>query len=670
MLRSQLGMAILGIDVGGTFTDFVANREGKLLLWKVPTTRPPSSGVFQGLCLLEKEIECVVHGTTIATNAILEGKWAKTALLTTEGFRDVLEIGRQARPSLYDLFCERPAPIVPREWRLEVPERLDAQGRMVKPLDEPKVRELARKLKGKVDSVAVVFLFSFLDPRHEQRVRQILEEEGVEGPITLSSEVLPEFREYERTSTTVITAALRPLVESYLAEIAQGLNSAKFLVMRSNGGVSGAREAGRKAAELLFSGPAGGVIGACFVAEKAGFKNLITLDMGGTSTDVSLVQNGEIQYTTEKEIAGRPVRLPMVDVHTVGAGGGSIAWLDPGGMLRVGPQSAGANPGPACYGRGGTEPTVTDAHLALGHLSPARPLAGKLSLSPTLAEKVLGELAQKLRMDLASAAQGILDVAEATMERAIRVISIERGYDPRDFVLVAFGGAGPLHAASLARKLGISKVLIPCYAGVLSALGLITADIVHNFVRSLLAPLGAVQLAKINALFAEMKKEAESILREEEISEERWEFFFSLDLRYRGQGFEINVPIHSFPLDGDLSSIIEDFHRRHEERYGFSNRNSEVELVNLRLRAVGRTEKPELPEASFLGTLDEAVLERRWVYFGEEGALKAPVFSREKIPAGAEIPGPAVLEGPESTILIPPGSRAFVDRFGNVILEV
>jgi N-methylhydantoinase A len=664
-------MAILGIDVGGTFTDFVANWEGKLFIWKVPTTQPPSSAVLQGLRLLEKRTERIVHGTTIATNAILEGKWAKTALLTTEGFRDVLEIGRQARPSLYDLFCERPTPIVPREWRLEVPERLDAQGRVIKPLDERKVRELARKLKGQVESVAVVFLFSFRDPRHEERVREILEEEGINVPITLSSEVLPEFREYERTSTTVITAALRPLVESYLEEIAQGLGSAKFLVMRSNGGVSGAREAGRKAAELLFSGPAGGVIGARFVAEKAGFKNLITLDMGGTSTDVSLVENGEIKYTTEKEIAGRPARLPMVDVHTVGAGGGSIAWFDSGGMLRVGPQSAGANPGPACYRRGGTEPTVTDAHLALGHLPSTRPLAGTLALSRALAEEVLSRLAKKLGMNLSSAAQGILDVAEATMERAIRVISIERGYDPRDFVLVAFGGAGPLHAASLARKLGISKVLIPCYAGVLSALGLITADIVHTFVRSLLVPLASVPVGTINALFAEMRKEAESLLRAEEISEERWEFFFSLDLRYRGQGFEIPVPIGSFPLgDGDFPSVVEEFHCRHGERYGFSNRNAEIELVNLRLRAVGRTEKPELPEVSFTGTLEDAVWERRWVHFAEEGKVRAPVFSREKLPAGAEFPGPAVVEGPESTVLIPPGCRAFVDRFGNLILEV
>ncbi len=547
MLRSFLAMSILGIDVGGTFTDFVAHWEGKLFLWKTPTTKPPSHGILQGLRLLEKQVERIVHGTTIATNAILEGKWARTALLTTEGFRDVLEIGRQARPSLYDLFCERPTPIVPREWRLEVPERLDAQGRVIKPLDERKVRELARKLKGQVDSVAVVFLFSFLDPRHERRVRQILEEEDVGVPITLSSEVLPEFREYERTSTTVITAALRPLVESYLEEISKGINQAKFLVMRSNGGVSGPQEAGRKAAELLFSGPAAGVIGARFIAEKAGFKNFITLDMGGTSTDVSLVVNGEIQYTTEKEIAGRPVRLPMVDVHTVGAGGGSIAWLDPGGMLRVGPRSAGADPGPACYGHGGTEPTVTDAHLLLGLLPFARPLGGNLRLSPALAEKALGTLAKRLGMDLPSTACGILEVAEATMERAIRVISIERGYDPRDFVLVAFGGAGPLHAASLARKLGISKVLVPRYAGVLSALGLVTADIVHNFVRSLVAPLAAVSLAKINALFEEMQKEAESVLRDEKISEEQWEFFYSLDLRYRGQGFEIHVPIRFFP---------------------------------------------------------------------------------------------------------------------------
>jgi N-methylhydantoinase A len=664
-------MALLGIDVGGTFTDFVANLHGRLHLWKVPTTNPPSFGVLQGLChLREEKFSRIVHGTTIATNALLEEKWAKTALLTTQGFRDVLEIGRQNRPKLYDLFCERPALIVPREWRLEVPERLDAEGKVIQPLDEKAVRILAEKLRGKVDSVAVVLLFSFLNPDHEQRVRAILEEEGVNVPITLSSEVLPEFREFERTSTTVITAALRPLVEKYLADLAEALGE-KFLVMQSNGGVAGPLEASRKAAGLLLSGPAGGVGGAKFVAEKAGFTNLITFDMGGTSTDVSLVRNGEISYTAEKEIAGRPVRLPMVDVHTVGAGGGSIAWVDSGGMLRVGPRSAGADPGPACYGRGGQEPTVTDAHLLLGHLSTQRPLAGVLPLYLDPGEKALEGLAEKLGLDLFSLAEGVLEVVEATMEQAIRVITVERGHDPRDFVLVAFGGAGPLHAVSLARKLEIPKVFVPAQAGVLSALGLITADIVHTYVRSLVAPLGRTPLPKANAILAEMRKEAEKILTEEGVSPEDWEFHYALDLRYRGQGFELTIPLSSGSLQAEaLPPLIQEFHRKHAEIYGFSNLNAEVELVSLRLTAIGRTEKPDLPEIPSKGSLSAAVLEERLVFFVGEGWRKTPVYSREKLPGSAELIGPAVVEGLESTVLVPPRARAFLDRFGNIILEV
>lgn len=669
-------MRRVGVDIGGTFTDFVWVEDGVLRAFKILTTSAQEEGFLAGLAKIGfAEIQRIVHGTTIATNALLEGKWAKTCLLTTQGFRDVLEIGRQNRLSLYDLFCERPKPIVSREWRLEVPERLDSKGRVVRPLDEEAVRKMAHKIKeGGIESVAVVFLFSFLNPENERRVRAILQEEGIKVPITISSEVLPEFREYERTSTTVITAALRPVVEGYLTRLGQALQergiSAPLLVMQSNGGVAGIAEAGRNAAGLLLSGPAGGVAGARKVALAAGFSNLITFDMGGTSADVSLVQNGEIRLTSEREIAGRPVRLPMVDVHTVGAGGGSLAWIDAGGGLRVGPQSAGALPGPACYGRGGTEPTVTDAHLILGHLPAERPLGGLPPLSPKLSAQAIQKIAGPFRLSLEKAAWGILEVAEATMERAIRVISVERGHDPRDFVLVAFGGAGPLHGASLARKLGIPTVLIPAHAGVLSALGLLCADLIHTFVRSLVAPLCEVSPSRVNRILTEFRSKAEEILTAEGVPSTARKFLPAADLRYRGQAFELTLSLPDRPLcDQGLAELRMRFDAEHARVYGYSAPEEPVELVNLRLTALGKTEHFELPRISQKGTLSDALIERRKVFF-PDGWQETPVFQRDSLPAGLEFLGPAVVESAESTCLIPPGVRVHVDSYGNLILEV
>lgn len=671
-------MAItLGVDIGGTFTDFVWAEDGALRVLKLPTAPAQEEGFLAGLERLPMgKIRRIVHGTTVATNALLEGKWAATALITTAGFRDVLEIGRQNRPSLYDLFCDRPPPLVPREWRLEVPERLDARGRVIRPLDEEAVRELAAKIKaGGIQAVAVVFLFSFLNPAHERCVEKILREEGIKAPITLSSEVLPEFREYERTSTTVMTAALRPVVEGYLSRLSGALASrgiaAPILVMQSSGGVAGTEEAARVAATLLLSGPAGGVIGARRVGLAAGLSDLITLDMGGTSADVSLIRGGEITLTPEREIAGRPVRLPMVDVHTVGAGGGSIAWIDPGGGLRVGPRSAGAVPGPACYGRGGTEPTVTDAHLFLGHIPGERPLGGLRVLSQDLAARAIEGVARALGLKPEQAAWGILEVVEATMERAIRVISVERGHDPREFALVAFGGAGPLHGASLARKLGIPRVLMPAQAGVLSALGLLSADLVHTFVRSLVVPLDGISPERVNGILSGFRREAEEILEGEGVPPGARKYLPAADLRYRGQAFELTLSLPDRPLTPeDLESLAEEFHREHERRYGYSVPGEPVELVNLRLTAVGETDKPELPRHPAGGSVEGALIERRLLYFGGEGWREAPVYVRGRLPAGAELRGPAVIEGDESTCLVPPDARAYVDAYGNLILEV
>jgi len=559
---------------------------------------------------------------------------------------------------------------------LEVPERLDWRGEVVRPLDEEAVRRLAQRLRGEVESVAVVLLFSFLNPAHERRVREILEEEGVDAPITLSSETLPELREYEQTSTTVLTAALRPVVGKYLERLAEALHErgirAPLLLMQSNGGVAGVEEASLRAAALLLSGPAGGVEGARFVGVAAGFSDLITLDMGGTSADVALIRGGEPTLTPEREIAGRPVRLPMVDVHTVGAGGGSIAWVDEGGVLRVGPRSAGDVPGPACYGRGGTEPTVTDAHLLLGRLPPDRPLGGLPTLSVARAREAIRKIAEPLGFSPEEAAWGTLEVVEATMERAIRVITVERGHDPRDFTLVAFGGAGPLHGASLARKLEIPRVLVPAQAGVLSALGLLAADLRHTFVRSLVLPLAEATPERVNGVLAAFRTKAHQLLANERVAEADMEFLPAADLRYRGQAYELSVPLPDRPLAGeDLQRLAEAFHQRHEALYGYAVPDEPVELVSLRLTATGRTPKPELLRAPKGGSLEEARIGVRPVYFGPDaGWIETQILARERLPAGASFPGPAVVEGAESTVVVPPGTQARVDPFGNLILEV
>ncbi|MEN3011175.1 MAG: hydantoinase/oxoprolinase family protein [Candidatus Bipolaricaulaceae bacterium] len=668
-------MDAVAFDVGGTFTDFVWQEGGVLRTLKLPTTSPQEAAVREGLRRIPIPPQRLVHGTTLATNALLEGRWARTALLVTQGFRDLLEIGRQNRPGLYDLFCERPRPLVPRELCFPVPERLDAQGRVLRPLAEEALRPLARRLQSEAEAVAIVFLFSFLNPAHERRARAILREEGVSVPIVLSCEVLPEMREFERACTTVISAALLPLLERYVRGLEEGLRAqgvaAPLLLMQSNGGVAAPAEALRAAASLLFSGPAGGVVGAHFVGTALGFPHLITLDMGGTSTDVAVIREGEIALTAEREVAGWPVRLPTVDVHSVGAGGGSLAWRDGSGILRVGPESAGAWPGPACYGRGGTRPTVTDAHLLLGHLPEARPLTAGLRLQKDRAYAAVAALAAALGLDPETAAVGILRVAEATMERAIRVMTVERGHDPRECVLVAFGGAGPLHAAALARSLGIRRVLVPACAGVLSALGLLVADLKHTFVRSLVAPLAEVEPARVNAVLAEAKERAAEALAGEGVPPARQEFRMEADLRYRGQGYELTLPLPRFPLAReDLAALAQAFHAAHRARYGFAVPEEPVELVALRLTALGRTPKPEFPVLSRQGRPEEARMEVRPVHFLEEGWRPTPVYRREKLPAGAELSGPAVLESADTTLLLPPGARAWVHEQGHLLLEV
>ena len=679
-------MMLLGIDIGGTFTDIVAldPRRGTVRFLKVASTPGRlADGVARGLHAAEAEfgiriaaLERIVHGSTVATNALLEGKLAPTALITTAGFRDVLEIGRQNRPSLYDLEMERPRPLVPRELRFEVPERLDYQGAEIVPLDEPAVKRIAAGLATHgVKSVAVCFLFAYVNPAHERRVLEIIGAAS-DIPVTLSSDVLPEFREYERTSTTVINAALRPVIGDYLEQLeAEGVQLGfrrKWQIMQSNAGITSSRGAERQPVRIVLSGPAAGVQGARFVGNRAGYNDLITFDMGGTSTDVALVTDGKAARTTDGVIAGYPIKVPMVAVHTIGAGGGSIAWVDSGGGLHVGPRSAGADPGPACYGRGGGEPTATDAQLVLGRLDPRQSLGELPTLDRDAAQRVITDkIARPLGLGLEQAAAGIIAIATANMERAVRVITVERGRDPRDFSLLAFGGAGPLHGPALAAALSIPRVIVPHAAGVLSALGLLCTDLAHDYVRSVVRPVAACDPDEINAVFADLVRMGRDALVRDGVAAARIRCERSLDLRYIGQSYEVNVEIPEQPLDVDqLAHAVARFHTRHRDLYGHSAPDEPVELVNLRVHAVGAVAAIDRGHDRKPAAAHPAHPEIRPVYFPTTGWTDTPVFARAELAPGLALTGPAIIAGRDTTILVPPQMTAQVDQLQNVIIAV
>lgn len=675
---------LIGLDIGGTFTDivFLDSEQKTIEFLKVASTPERlEEGVIAGLRQLAKQTDLqfsrvvrIVHGTTVATNALLQGRWARTALVTTAGFRDVIEIGRQNRPSIYDLQVKRPQPIVSRDLRFEVSERVDFRGAVIMPLDESGVAELAEEILGRnVESVAVCLLFSYANPEHESRVGRILESR-VSIPITLSSEVLPEFREYERTQTIVVNAALRPVIGDYLEKLereAAGLGlDREWQIMQSNAGITGSRGAQAQPVKIILSGPAAGVQGARAVGEQAGFSDLITLDMGGTSCDVCLIKKGRVAVTTEGKIAGYPIKIPMVDIHTIGAGGGSIAWIDKGGALRVGPQSAGANPGPVCYGKGGQEPTVTDAHLVLGRLAPDSPVGELEWLALEGARRAIQlSIAEPLAMGLEAAAQGILAVAEANMERAIRVISVERGYDPRQFALLPFGGAGPLHGAGLAAKLGISTILVPETAGVLSALGLLQTDLAHDYVQSIIRECSKMDMDELNATYQLLRRKGRGDVLQDGVSEECIRFEPSLDMRYLGQSYELNLGFVGSRLTQEaLAMLVEEFHQRHEQVYGQASSGEPVELVNLRLKAVGLMGSVGYKREA-RAEKGEALKSVRPVHFSGSGWVQTQVFGRACLPVGAFLEGPAIVEGRESTVVVPPEWKSSVDRYGNLILS-
>jgi len=657
----------VGVDVGGTFTDLVALVGGRVVSAKVPSTpRDQAQGVMHALALADlaaERVAVIAHGSTVATNALLERAGARTALVTTEGFRDVIEIGRQHRPSLYDLTRDRPPPLVPRELRFTVRERMSPDGVLV-PLDEASLAEAVAACRAaRVDAVAVCLLFGFLHPEHELRVGAALRDALPGVHVSLSCEVLPEFREFERCATTVADAYLTPRLGAYLRSLSGQLRQRSLpdpMVMQSSGGIAEVEEAAAHAAACVLSGPAGGVVGAAWVAGLSGHRDLLTFDMGGTSTDVALVRGGSVSTTTESIVGGVPIRLPVVDIHSVSAGGGSIAWVDDGGSLRVGPRSAGADPGPAAYGRGGEDPTVTDANLALGYLADGAVLGGEVRLDRARAEAALARLGERLSLSLHQAAVGVVRVANAEMTRALRVISVQRGIDPRDHTLVAFGGAGGMHACALAEELGITRVLLPGVAGVLSALGLAIADLRRDYLHPFLGALDETDPEALEAAWKELETRA-SADAGEQISESALQLTRQADLRYRKQSFELTVTAPS-PDPGELAAR---FHDVHERRYGYRMPEEPVELVNLRLVAVTPVEKPSL---STNAPAQPAAPVRRRASFDDRWQA-VETLDRASLGVGAAVGGPAIVTSSDATCVVRPGWHGVVDEVGSLLLE-
>jgi N-methylhydantoinase A len=639
----------VGVDVGGTFTDFVGFRGREVVTTKVPSTRDPASAVLEGM--RELGADGMAHGTTVATNAILERKGARTVFLTTGGFEDLLTIGRQNRPSLYDFHVARPPPTVPRGLSLGVRERVDASGRVLRPLTDREVRRIVREVRSRgAESVAVCLLFSFLQPRHEERLKRAFGE----LPVSTSHEVLAEFREFERASTTVLDAYVKPLVSRYLTSLRASIGR-EFVVMKSGGGVSSQADVQRRPVDLVLSGPAGGVAAAVALSRASRRPNLVTFDMGGTSADFSAVVRGQPQWTTEAAVESFPLALPVVDIESVGAGGGSLASQDRGGALRVGPESAGADPGPMAYARGGRQPTVTDADLVGGVLGPAL-LGGRLPLDVTLARNGIESLATDLRLSPDETVLGIQRVVQATMSKAMRLILAKRGLDPRDFALLAFGGAGPMHACALARELDVPRVLVPFLPGSFSAYGILISDVRLEYSRSLVRPL-AKSSAALRKAVREFSVRARKDLDAQGLDPRRSVLEASVDLRFRGQSYEINVPIR-----GDLAAA---FRRAHRLRYGYASSAEPIEAVTARL--VARVPRPRHLPAPPRDATPRA--DTRAVLF-DSGWEEAHVLPRRTLPVGFESEGPLVIEEDQATTLVPPGAHLRVDRLGLLDIEV
>lgn len=687
----------IGVDIGGTFTDLVLMDEqtGSLHLVKLPSTpRDPSIAfldvverVLRESGAAASDVSYIVHGTTVATNTIIEGKGARTALIATKGFRDVFEIARQIRPKLYDIFCDKPRPLVPRYLCFEVPERLDAHGNVRTPLDEHAVREVLERIRVEnVESLVICLLHSYANSAHERRVAELAREMLPGVALSISSELCPEMREYFRASTTAINAVILPVVAAYVDRLEKRLDGigigAELHLMTSSGGMISSRVAKHEPVHLIESGPAAGVTATVYVGETAGFSNLISFDMGGTTAKLGLIEKGKPRITPHFEVgsaamadnraAGYPVRTPVIDLVEIGAGGGSIAWVDPGGALRVGPRSAGADPGPACYDKGNDAPCITDANLVLGRLNPDYFLGGEIRLRTDLARGAVKRLADRLGMDLLQAAQGILDIANASMVGAISLVSVQRGFDPREFVLVAFGGAGPLHANALAREMKIPRLLLPPSPGVTSALGLLVGDIKHPFVQSYIRTMSKADVEHMVRVLTEFEERGRKVLMSEGVAPERMRFQRQLDMRYVGQSYELTIEVPKFPLGPvDLAAVNEAFFAAHRQAYGYAVTEEPTEIVNIRTTAIGDVRRPARRTLARGNTDGSAALKvRREVFFGEAGGMvTCPVYDRYKLLAGNRLAGPAIVEERDSTIVIHPGYGAEVDASANIIVE-
>ena len=681
--------ARLAADIGGTFTDLVLLDSGGVVHVAKTLSTPgdfkegvlggvervlSDAGAEAGGAIALSEVDYFVHGATVVLNALLERKLPKAALVTTRGFRDVLEIMRTNNPRMYDLKWVKPKPIIPRHLRFEVDERVRHTGEVLRPLDEAGTRETARRIKAlDIRSVALCFLHAYANPDHERRAREIILEEHPAAHVTISSDVASELREFERTSTVAINASTIPIISAYLDGLSQALSDRglerELFVMQSNGGVIASRTARSLPVRTVMSGPAGGVVGAQFIANRMGLRDVATIDIGGTSSDMGVISEGLARTVDQSAVEGWPIMAPTIEILAIGAGGGSIAWVDAGGALRVGPQSAGARPGPACYGLGGTEPTVSDACVALNRLNPNYFLAGEMTLDRDAAERAIRErIAEPLGMDVAEAAEGILRVVTANMNKAIRSILIARGFDIRTFTLMAFGGAGGMVAGELLRIGDMQRLVVPSNPGAVSAIGMLATDLRHDFAQSNVQPLAGVAWGEVEHALRHLRTLGAERLRSDGVEDDAMRFDDALDLRYVGQDYYLRVYVDIDDLDGER--IRSDFDRLHEHTYGFDNPEFEVEMVNARVFAIGAFERPQLPEIDARGSSDAPLQAkaRRQVFFG--GAfVDAAIYDVTALRADDEMDGPCVIEDPRSTIVVMPGQIARVDCFRNLTIE-
>jgi N-methylhydantoinase A len=672
------------VDIGGTFTDLVHLDEGTgdIGLAKASTTPGRfEDGVMDAIAEAELDgVAFLAHGTTVIVNALTERKGARTALITTRGFRDVLEIQKANRPDLYNLLYEKPRPFVARRLRLEVTERTSYKGEVLVPLREEEVRAaVAEARRQGAEAVAICFLHAYANPEHERRAAEIARQEWPEAAVTSSHELTNEWREYDRTSTVVLDAYVKPVASRYLAALADRLDGAGVpaharYAMQSNGGVSRFEVAAQTPINLVESGPVGGVIGAAAIGELIGEDNLITLDIGGTTAKASLVERGAVRLTGDYHFertpvfAGYPIKVPVVDIVEIGAGGGSIAWIDPAGALKVGPRSAGADPGPACYGWGGTEPTLTDANVIAHRINPDYFLGGRITLDVGRGRAALTPLAEALGVDDEDAALGVIRIANANMIHLLKLVSVRRGRDPREFAIVAYGGGGSMHACALAAELKVPRVIVPPHPGHFSAWGMLTSDLRHDAVQTHFARTDALEREELPGLWRGLEERLLARFEDEGVSPEQVTFMRSADMRYAGQEHTVNVPITDAPGEGGIEEIEAQFHELHDQLYTF-RLTSPIELVNLRLTGFGAVRKPELARIPTNGDAQAALKGTRSVDFDELGRQESAAFERSRLGAGAELEGPAVIEEPAASTVVFPGQKLRVDEYGNLIIE-